>query len=108
LKPAAGVMSQSSRNALYTIAEWWRPPRTVGPHRQYGSLTGVLDAGLFQTQAEMLRLYRRIATMDASAPLPSLADQAPIWASASSLARSWGLNRLADRLAEKERSGEWS
>jgi hypothetical protein len=61
----------------------------------------MLDAGLFQAQAEMLRLYRLIATMDASAPLPSLADQAPTWASASSLARSWGLNQLADRLAEK-------
>jgi DNA polymerase-1 len=69
--------------------------------RRYGSLSGALDAGLFQTQAEMLRLYRLIATMDASAPLPSLADQAPTWASASSLARSWGLNQLADRLAQK-------
>jgi exodeoxyribonuclease-3 len=41
--------------------------------RRYGSLNGVLDAGLFQTQAKMLRLYRLIATMDTSAPLPSLA-----------------------------------
>jgi DNA polymerase I len=49
----------------------------------------------------MLRLYRRIATMDASAPLPSLPDEAPTWASASTLARGWGLNQLADRLAEK-------
>ena len=48
----------------------------------------------------MLRLYRLIATMDAAAPLPSLADQAPTWGSASNLARSWGLNQLADRLAE--------
>jgi hypothetical protein len=30
--------------------------------------------------------------------LPSLANQTPTWASASSLARSWGLNQLADRL----------
>jgi hypothetical protein len=30
---------------------------------------GVLEAGLFQTQAEMLRLFRLIATMDALAPL---------------------------------------
>ena len=69
--------------------------------RRYGSLNGVLDAGLFQTQAEMLRLYRLLATMDAAAPLPSLADQAPTWASASTLARSWGLNQLADRLDER-------
>ena len=46
----------------------------------------------------MLRLYRLIATMHASAPLPSLADQSPTWVSASNLARSWGLNQLADRL----------
>ena len=66
--------------------------------RRYGSLSAVLQAGLFQTQAEKLRLYRLLATMDTMAPLPSLADQTPTWASASSLARSWGLNQLADRL----------
>jgi hypothetical protein len=48
----------------------------------------------------MLRLYRSIATMDASAPLPSLADQTPTWAVASVLARSWGLTQFADRLAD--------
>ena len=76
------------------------PKRAAQLVRRYGTLDGVLDAGLFQTQAEMLRLYRLIATMDASAPLPSLADQEPTWASASTLARNWGLNQLADRLAE--------
>ena len=69
--------------------------------RRYGTLEGVLDAGRFPTQAKMLRLYRSIATMDASAPLPSLADQAPTWAVASELARSWGLRQLADRLSER-------
>ena len=77
------------------------PKRAAQLVRRYGTLDGVLDAGLFLTEAKMLRLYRRIATMDASAPLPSLPDQAPTWASASSLASSWGLNQLADRLAEK-------
>lgn len=56
-------------------------------------LEGVLDAGLFRTQAEMLGLHRVIATIDASAPLPSLADQAPTCASSSSLVRSRGLNQ---------------
>ena len=76
----------------------------VGPKRAaqlvqlYGTLDGVLEAGLFPTQAEMLRLFRLIATMDVSAPLLSLTDQEPTWASASSLARTWGLNQLADRL----------
>ena len=69
--------------------------------RRYGTLEGVLDAGRFPTQAKMLRLYRSIATMDASAPLPSLADQTPTWAVASALARSWGLTQLADRLSER-------
>ena len=77
------------------------PKRAAELVRRYGSLDGVLDAGLFQSQAKMLRLYRLIATMDASAPLPSLADQAPTWVSASSFVRCWGLNQLADRLAEK-------
>jgi DNA polymerase I len=45
-----------------------------------------------------LLLYRRIATMDASAPLPSLADRTPKWAEASALAESWGLGNLAGRL----------
>ena len=52
-------------------------------------------------QAVTLRLYALIATMDAAAPLPSLADQSPTWASASGLARGWELKQLADRLAEK-------
>jgi exodeoxyribonuclease III len=79
----------------------------VGPKRaaqlvqRYGTLDGVLKAGLFPTQAEMLRLYRLIATMDAKAPLPTLANQEPTWASASDFARNWGLNQLADRLDEK-------
>jgi DNA polymerase-1 len=79
--------------------------RGVGPKtaadllRQYGSLEGALEAGRFENQAEELRLYRRIATLDASAPLPPLHDQTPQWAEASTLARDWGMNQLADRLA---------
>ena len=77
------------------------PIRAAQLARRYGSLSGVLDAGFFRNQAERLRLYRLIATMDSSAPLPSLANQEATWASASTLARTWGLNQLADRLAEK-------
>ena len=74
------------------------PKRAGTLVRQYGSLDGVLKAGLFRSQVEMLRFYRLIATMDASAPVPSLADQTPMWVLASGLTRSWGLNQLADRL----------
>jgi len=78
--------------------------RGVGPKTaasilaQYGSLEGALEAGRFSAEREDLRLYRRIAQLDASAPLPSLADQTPKWAEASALAGSWGLGSLARRL----------
>jgi DNA polymerase-1 len=65
---------------------------------EYGSLDAALAAGRFSAQREELLLYRRIATLDASAPLPSLADQTPKWAEASALCASWGLGALAGRL----------
>ena len=75
------------------------PKKAADLLRQYGTLEDALAAGRFAAQAEELRLYRRIATVDASAPLPPLQDQTPSWAEASSLVREWGLNQLADRLA---------
>ena len=79
----------------------------VGPKKaadllhQYGSLEEALAAGRFSAQAEELRLYRRIASLDASAPLPPLEDETPTWAEASSLLRSWGMNAVADRVAAR-------
>jgi DNA polymerase I len=67
--------------------------------RRYGSLEAALAEGRFAAEAEKLRLYRSIATMDASAPLPPLDDQMATWAAAAALARDWELNQLADRLA---------
>jgi DNA polymerase I len=69
--------------------------------KQHGTLEAALDAGRFPQQREELELYRRIATLDASAPLPPLEDQSPTWAEASSLVRGWGLNQLAERLAAR-------
>ncbi len=66
---------------------------------QYGTLEAMLEAGRFEAQAEELRMYRRMATLDASAPLPPLDDQTPMWAEASSFVRELGLNALADRVA---------
>ena len=74
------------------------PKTAAGLLRQHGTLDKILASGRFADQAEDLRLYRRIATMDASAPIPKLPDQNPIWARAAALARDWALNRLADRL----------
>ncbi len=68
--------------------------------KKYGSLEAAIEAGRFSAQADDLRLYRRIATMDRNAPLPDLADQTPNWAAAATMARDWELNRLADRLGE--------
>jgi DNA polymerase-1 len=79
--------------------------KSVGPKgaaaliRKHGSLDKLLADGRFAAQADELRLYRSIATMDRSAPLPSLKNQTPTWAKASALARDWELNRLAERLA---------
>jgi DNA polymerase-1 len=81
--------------------------RGVGPKgaadllRRYRSLDAILAAGLFPAQAEALRLYRSIATMNASAPIPALPDQTPTWSKAADLARAWGLDQLADRLAQR-------
>jgi DNA polymerase-1 len=78
--------------------------RGVGPKTaaaiilEHGSLDAALAAGRFSAEKEDLLLYRRIATMDASAPLPSLTDQTPRWAEASTTAESWGLGNLAGRL----------
>ena len=69
--------------------------------REHGSLEAALEAGRFAAQAEELRLYRRIATLDASAPIPAIKGQTPAWAEASALVRSWGINQLADRLAAR-------
>jgi len=66
--------------------------------RKHGTLEAALAAGRFPQQADDLRLYRRLATMDASAPIPPLRDQTPTWSRAAALARNWNLNRLAERL----------
>jgi DNA polymerase-1 len=66
--------------------------------KQYGSLEAALAEGRFAAEADALRLYRHVATMDAAAPLPPLDDQTPTWDRAAALAREWGLGRLAGRL----------
>jgi DNA polymerase-1 len=78
--------------------------RGVGPKkaaeilREHGTLEAALAAGRFASEAKDLRLYRRIAAMDASAPLPPLEEQSPTWAEASSFAKDLGLDAVAKRL----------
>ena len=59
-----------------------------------------LAEGRLSAQATELKLYKKIATMDAMAPLPALHDQTPTWNTAAELAREWELDRLARRLEE--------
>jgi DNA polymerase-1 len=79
--------------------------RGVGPKTaanllaQYGTLEAMLEDGRFEAQAEELRMYRRMATLDASAPLPPLADQTPQWTEAGSFLRDLGLGAQADKVA---------
>jgi 5'-3' exonuclease len=79
--------------------------RGIGPKkaaellRQYGTLEAALADGRFSAEAEDLRLFRRIATMDASAPLPPLRDTTPTWAEASSFLDRLGLGAVAGRVA---------
>jgi DNA polymerase-1 len=67
--------------------------------KQYRSLETALDEGRFAAQADELRVYKRMATLDPSAPLPDLDDQTPKWVEASAHVRELGLNALADRVA---------
>jgi DNA polymerase-1 len=67
---------------------------------KYATLEDAFADGQLASQAEQLRVYRRIATMDRAAPLPALGDQTPTWDKAAALARDWDLGRLAARLDE--------
>ena len=80
--------------------------RGIGPKKaaellaQYGSLDALLAEGRFTAEADALRLYRKIATLDRSAPLPPLPDVSPDWAGAAAHARELGMEGLAGRFEE--------
>lgn len=80
--------------------------RGIGPKKaadllsQYGSLDAMLEAGRFAAEADALRLYREIATLDRAAPLPPLPDVDPDWGAAAAHARELGMNGLAGRFEE--------
>jgi DNA polymerase-1 len=66
--------------------------------KRYPDLEAMLADGRFTTEADDLRLYRRIATMVTTAPLPPLPDAIPTWSKAAELARDWELKALSERL----------
>ena len=67
---------------------------------EHESLEALLAAGRFSQEAEALRTYRRVATLDATAPLPPLPDRQPDWRAGAAAADALGLGRLAGRLEE--------
>jgi DNA polymerase-1 len=69
--------------------------------RKHGDLETLLASGRFRDQADALRLYKRMATMDAKAPLPVIRAMRPRWAEAADLVEHWGLRALASRLREQ-------
>src|SRR4029079_831238 len=77
--------------------------RGVGPKgaaallHKYPTLEDALADGQLASQAEQLRIYRRIAAMDPAAPVPAPDDQTPTWDRSAALARGWELGRLATR-----------
>ncbi|MEO6394754.1 MAG: 5'-3' exonuclease H3TH domain-containing protein [Devosia sp.] len=73
--------------------------------KKYGTLEAALADGKFASEAEALRLYRRIATMVREVKLPKIPTKAPDWASGAKLARAWELNGLADRLEKLAAAG---
>jgi DNA polymerase-1 len=80
------------------------PKKAADVLRQHGSLAQALADGRFPTIADDLRLYLRVATMDADAPLPKLGPTPPDWAGAARHASELGLGNLAGRLEERARA----
>ena len=68
--------------------------------REFDSLEALLEAGRFAAEADALRLYRRVATMDRDAPLPPLPDVEPDWTGAAEHAGALGLPGVARRFEE--------
>ena len=67
---------------------------------QYADLEAMLAAGRFQAEADQLRMFKHIATLDPSAPLPDMPDLGPDWAAGARAAEELGVGRLASRLRE--------
>jgi DNA polymerase-1 len=74
------------------------PKKAAEVLKRHGSLEQALADGRFPTIADDLLLYRRVATMDAEAPLPELGPTPPDWARASEHAEALGLGALSRRL----------
>jgi len=74
------------------------PSRAAMILKEHETVDGAIEAGVFQEQAEDLRLYVRLARLQYHAPVPELPDAQPDWKRAGELAQGWGLGNLAGRL----------
>ena len=74
--------------------------------KRYPDLEAMIADNRFPAKAKDLRLYRRIAAMDPSAPLPAIPDCTPTWNTAAALAGKWELNALAERLTQLARPSD--
>ncbi len=66
----------------------------------FPDLEAMLADGRFESEADQLRLFLRIATLDPSAPLPDLPDTEPDWGAGANAAEALGVGRLARQLRE--------
>ncbi len=82
------------------------PGRAAAVLKKHGSLEASLKAGGFPDQADALRDYLRMATLQADAPIPDLPDAQPQWGAAAELVERWGLGALAKRLRGRSGAGE--
>jgi DNA polymerase-1 len=67
---------------------------------QYGTLDALLDEGRYSQEAEALRMYRHVATLDPTVPIPEIPDRQPDWRAGAAAAAKLGLGRLAGRLED--------
>jgi 5'-3' exonuclease len=77
------------------------PGRAASILAKHGSLEACLAAGGFPDQADVLRNYLRMATLQADAPIPDLPDVDPDWNAGADLAERWGLAGVARRFRER-------
>ena len=69
--------------------------------REHETLDAAIEAGVFQGQADDLRMYARITRLQYHAPMPDLPDAQPNWGAAAELVARWGLGNLESRLRER-------
>ncbi|MSO58682.1 MAG: hypothetical protein EXQ77_06570 [Thermoleophilia bacterium] len=68
------------------------------------TLEGLLAEGRFAAEADALRVYHRVATLDCAMALPELPDRVPDWRAGAGAAEALGLGRLALTLEALARS----